>query len=101
MQKNSILLYGTEKPEEVKALIANVTNQCQCEVEDLPHIHVLVLHYKTASHEPASNFLQISGITMATEDNLVFPPSDELNVVQNFTVSRFRSKVREIQQSDR
>ena len=101
MKKNSILLYDTEKPEEVKALIANVTNLCQCEVEDLPHIQVLVLHYSTASHDPATNFLQISGITMATEDNLVFPPSDELNVVQNFTVSRFRSKAREIQQSDR
>ena len=96
MKKNSILLYDTEKPEEVKALFANVTNQCQCEVEDLPHIQVLVLHYSTASHDPATNFLQISGIALATEDNLVFPPRDELNVVQNFTVSRLRSKVREI-----
>ena len=94
VQKNSILLYDTEKPEEVRALIANVTNQCQCEVEHLRDIQALLLHYPTASHDPATNFLQISGIVMATEDNVVFPPSDELNVIQNFSVSRLESKVR-------
>ena len=92
--RNSILLYDSEKIEDFKTFKANVSNKCQCKVEDLSHIQVLVLHYSTPSHEPASSFLKINGIVMASEDEVILPPADTINPQQNIKAFGGTAKVR-------
>ena len=83
-KRTSILLYDngvvgnvTQIEEEVKAL-------CQCDVEHLPTIETLVLHYHETAHLPAEKFLAIKGIVMVDEDHVIMPPDDLLGN-DNFT----------------
>ena len=72
--KNSILVHDIKDSNEIETLKSNIRDKCQCEVEDLPHIQALVLHYPKSSHGPADSFLQINGIVIAVEDDIVLPP---------------------------
>ena len=83
-KRTSILLYDngvvgnvTQIEEEVKAL-------CQCDVEHLPTIETLVLHYHETAHLPAEEFLAIKGIVLVDEDKVIMPP-DDLFGSDNFT----------------
>ena len=83
-KRTSILLYDngivgnvTQIEEEVKAL-------CQCDVEHLPTIETLVLHYHKTAHLPAKEFLAIKGIALVDEDRVIMPP-DDLFGNDNFT----------------
>ena len=94
--KNSILMYDKDGIEDVETLIAEVKDLCRCRVDHLQTIHGLVLHYKNASHIPASDFLAIKGIVLTEEDHAVAPPDDEVDEDSEINEERLLLPVSEI-----
>merc|ERR1719295_2068073 len=86
--KNSILMYDKDEIEGVETLITEVKKLCQCEIDHLSTIQGLILHYKNASHLPASDFLSIKGIVLTDEDEAVAPPHDEIDEDSNIDEER-------------
>merc|ERR1712165_586979 len=70
--KNSILMYDPKTVghtyNDISELVAKVKSICECEVEHLPSVQSLILHYKDSAHLPASAFSFIPGIVYADED---------------------------------
>ena len=79
--KNSILMYDPKTVghtyNDISELVAKVKSICECEVEHLPSVQSLILHYKDSAHLPASAFSFIAGIVYADEDEMIMPPDDE------------------------
>ena len=78
---------------------AEVKDLCRCRVDHLQTIHGLVLHYKNASHIPASDFLAIKGIVLTEEDHAVAPPDDEVDEDSEMIEERLLLPVSEITQN--
>ena len=79
--KNSILMYDPKTVghtyNDISELVAKVKSICECEVEHLPSVQSLILHYKDSAHLPASAFSFNAGIVYADEDEMIMPPDDE------------------------
>ena len=90
--KNSILLYDNEMVENVTRIEEEVKELCKCDIEHLPSIEILVLHYSSSSHLPAEEFLMIKGIVLVDEDHVILPPDDKPgNENSTFIVVSLRS----------
>ena len=45
VSRRSIVLYDKAAVDDIETLASDVREECQCEVEDLPHIEAFILHY--------------------------------------------------------
>ena len=74
--KNSIVSYDksamkAKGPGAIQALQEQIEKACQCEVEHLDGIGAFLLHYKSADHPAAAQFLDIPDVSHASEDFVV------------------------------
>ena len=83
--KNSILIYDEDivkqEYQDATKLVEKIKDICKCDVEHLPGVQSLVLHYEDKAHLPASTFKDIPGILYSGEDEVVMP-SDDQDVVE-------------------
>ena len=83
--KNSILIYDEDivKQEyhDATKLVEKIKDICTYDVEHLPGVQSLILHFEDNAHLPASTFKDIPGILYSGEDEVVMP-SDDQDVVE-------------------
>ena len=81
--RNSILMYDPEIVahvyDDISELETEVQRLCNCQIEHLPSIQAIILHYKDSAHLPASIFNSVPGITFSDEDEMIMPPNDEIS----------------------
>ena len=70
-------------PEPVYQKGDKVKSICECEVEHLPSVQSLILHYKDSAHLPASAFSFIAGIVYADEDEMIMPLIVTITMIDN------------------